>query len=204
MELTREIYINGSSSPLATGRLAAFVIEDNAGLQLDGLELSINNFDNAINIPNSKAVVEIALGYDTVYKMGQFIAQDISATRNSINIKAISQDLSIGRLRQNRVYKNITLEDMLKTIASDLNLTLQLDSSLNTQVDYYLQENKASLEILAELAEIFYAVANVKDKNLVFVSKENTKKLEIDVDNILGIVKQGSSSKVYNGVVYNG
>lgn len=93
---------------------------------------------------------------------------------------------------------------MLKTLANDLDVILQLDNNLKTkQVGYYLQENKTSLEVLAGLSEIFYAVANIKDNYLVFISKENTKELEINIEDAFSITKQDNASKYYNGVVYN-
>ncbi len=60
-----------------------------------------------------------------------------------------------------------------------------------------------NVEILAELSEIFYCIANIKDNYLVFISKENTKELEIDIENILSVTKQDDSSKYYDGVIYN-
>lgn len=205
MELKYQVYINNQLSELATEKLMNFAIEDNSGLQLDSLDLSINNADDSITIPQTNAVIEIAIGYDgDLFKMGKFVAQNINATSSVISIKAISQDLTKGRIKQNRVFKQKTLDDVLKTLASDLSLTLQLDNNLKTkQVDYYLQENKSSLEILAELSEIFYSIANIKDNNLVFISKENTKSIEIKEEDILSITKQDVNNKHYAGVIYN-
>lgn len=38
---------------------------------------------------------------------------------------------------------------------------------------------------------------------MVFISKENTKELEINIEDVLSITKQDNSSKYYNGVIYN-
>lgn len=205
MELKYQVYINNQLSELATEKLMNFAIEDNSGLQLDSLDLSINNADDSISIPSTNSIIEIAIGYDdNLYKMGKFVAQNINATSSVISIKAISQDLTKGRIKQNRVFKQKTLDDVLKTLANDLDLTLQLDNNLKTkQIAYYLQENKTSLEILAELSEIFYCIANIKDNKLVFVSKENTKSIEIQEEEIISITKQDINSKYYNGVIYN-
>ena len=205
MELKYQVYINNQLSELATEKLMNFGIEDNSGLQLDSLDLSINNADDSITIPQTNAVIEIAIGYDgELFKMGKFVAQNINATSSVISIKAISQDLTKGRIKYNRVFKQKTLDDVLKTLASDLSLSLQLDNNLKTnQIAYYLQENKTSLEILAELSEIFYSIANIKDNKLVFVSKENTKSIEILEEDILSITKQDVNNKHYAGVIYN-
>lgn len=78
--------------------------------------------------------------------MGKFVAQNIDASSTTISIKAISQDLNKGKIKHNRVFKNTSLDDVLKTLANDLNLILQLDNNLKTnQISYYLQENKTSL-----------------------------------------------------------
>lgn len=203
--MKKEVHINGEISELATEKLLSFTIEDNSGLQLDSLELSINNADDSVELPQGNAIIELAIGdEDNLYKMCKFVAQNIDASSSVISIKAISQDLTKGRIKYNRVFKNKSLEDILKTLANDLDLTLQLDNNLKTkQIGYYLQENKTSLEVLAELSEIFYAIANIKDNYLVFISKENTKELEIEIEDILSITKQDISNKYYNGVTYN-
>ncbi len=205
MELKSQVFINGKFNKDATDRLLSFSIEDNIGLQLDSLTLNINNADDIITIPNNNSTIELAIGYnDSIYKMGEFIAQKVDATSTVISINAISQDLSRGRVTYNRVFKNISLEDILKTLASDLDLTLKIDDTFkNKRVDYYLQENKTSLEVLAELSEIYYATANIKNNNLIFYNKNISKEIQIEEANILSITKQDSSQKHYSGVIYN-
>lgn len=205
MGIKAEVYINNQLSSFATKQLNSFVIEDNIGLELDTLNLEINNAGSFITIPETDAVLELQIGWlgQSLYKMGKFTAQFINATNNIINIRAVSKDLKKGKIKRNRVFKNQTLEEVLKTIANDLKVSLKVENSLKTkEVDYYLQDNQTSLEVLAELSEIFYAVANIKDKILVFISKYNIKEIEIDTTNILKIVKQDSYSKYHNGVYY--
>lgn len=111
MELRKEVYINGMVSELATERLLNFTIEDNIGLQLDSLDLSINNADDSITIPSTNSTIEIAIGYnDDLFRMGKFVAQSIYAISSLISIKAISQDLNKGRIKHNRVFKSKSLE----------------------------------------------------------------------------------------------
>ncbi|MDR2008103.1 MAG: hypothetical protein LBQ34_03925 [Alphaproteobacteria bacterium] len=202
MELKIQIYINNNFSSVATERLLSFNIEDNSGLQLDNMLLEINNYDDGIAIPKTNSIIELAIGSgEHIYKMGRFIAQNISSTDSIITISCISQDLNFGRIKHNRVFKDKSLEDILKTLANDLDLGLY--NNVNAQVGYYLQENKTSLEVLAELSEIFFAVANIKDNNLVFVSKENPKEVSINDADILNIAIKDNSKKYYNGVMLN-
>ena len=208
MGLTYQIYINGRSNDLATKRMMSFEIIDNIGLQLDSLSISINNADKTIEIPTNNVEIELAIGddnkgYDNLYKMGKFIAQYIDANSSTISINAISQDLSKGRVRKNRVFKAKSLQDILQTLANELNLKLQIDKTLALkQIDYYIQDNKTSTELIYELSEIFYAVANIKDGNLIFISKDNIKTLKINENNILSIKQGNTNNKLYSGVMY--
>ncbi|MFL1781409.1 Phage protein D [Candidatus Hepatincolaceae symbiont of Richtersius coronifer] len=202
-----KLYINDQFSELASNRILSFKLIDNMGLSLDSLEITINNSDKAIAIPKENAILELALkdvhNAEAEYKMGKFIAQYIDATSNIIKIQAISQDLSTARIRHNRVFKNKSLKEILQTLAADLDLRLQIDTTLSSNIiNYYLQEEKTSLEILGELAEIYGAIANIKDNNLIFILKENVKKLEIAENTILSINKVDSLNKVYKGVQY--
>ncbi len=205
MELIKEVYINGKINELATKRLSDFTIEENIGLQLDSLDITINNNDNAIEIPKEKSDIEIAIGYGVnLYRMGKYIAHNIDATSTSIFIKCLSKDLSEGKIKLNRVFKDKTLGEILATIANDLKLELQIEKSFkNKKIKYLLQDNKTNLEILAELSEIFYALVTIKDNKLTFIHKDEKKSVCIKISNILNLKKRDYISNYHQGVIYN-
>ncbi|MFL1781126.1 hypothetical protein ABSA28_00843 [Candidatus Hepatincolaceae symbiont of Richtersius coronifer] len=60
--------------------------------------------------------------------------------------------LKYQRIKQNRVFNNISLKDVCQTLATSLGLSLNFNITLLTkQGAYYLQDTKTDLEVLLEL-----------------------------------------------------
>lgn len=195
------LYINESLNSETSKRVDSFKIEDNSENSLDSLELSILNHDYSISPPKTKATIEVEVEET---KMGRFLVQFVETSEGIIHLQGISQDLSKARVRQTRVFKEKPLGDVLNTISGELGVSLQVSPQLKSKkINYYLQDNKTNLEVIMELGEIFFAIANIKDKNLVFVSKDNKKYVDILENDILNICIKDAGHKLYEGALSN-
>lgn len=194
-----DVLINGVKKDILNGKISSFRIIDNIGTYLDELNITIDNADYTFEVPKNKGTIEFVINN---IKMGLFNIEYVDNNSSVIEIQAISQDLSLGRIKQNRVFKNNSLKDVCQTLATSLGLSLNFDSTLlSKQISYYLQDNKTDLEVLLELSEIFYSIANIKDNELVFINKEKAQSIiNISEVDIISANRVDTDNKVYKGV----
>lgn len=205
MELNKEIIINGvNQSSLLSNRINSFTIKESETLEVSSLVLQLDNSDNKIIPPTKNATTELNIGYKQVFNMGKFVVQLIENNHSTIILTALAQDLTKGRVKQNKVFKNQPLSSILNTLANNLGLTLQLDPVLSPNIiPYLLQQNQTDLSLLHELGELFYSIAMIKDGSLVFWDKDTLfikPPIILNDYDILNISYKDTEYKVYKGV----
>ncbi len=197
-----KIYINNQEATALQNKLLSFELQDNINNNLDSLVLEVDNSQAELEVPENDAQVQLKIGLNDLYSMGSFTINQIENTSFKIVLNAYSCNLKKAFTKHNRTFKNISLQNVLQTLASSLGLSLQLDSTLqNKQIDYLLQSNKTDLAIIKELGVIYYAIANIKNNTLIFLQKDKSQEqITLNNDNILEIEQQDNKYKLYNGV----
>ncbi len=184
-------------------RIDYFEIIDNSNTSLDSLEIRIINDDLGFAVPEKGGKVAITIREGEEYlKMGEFIVNSVNYDDEGITLLAHSSDLTVAKIHKKRSFSGKTLKEILESLAGDLGLSLELESSLQSiSLDYFLQKDETNLEAIARLGELYNAIANLKGDILVFIPKSSqTKEITIEDLEIETIEKQNENGFFYKGV----
>lgn len=136
--------------------------------------------------------------------------KDYKSDENTGIIKISARSINFSTVLGNytREFKKQTLEELLQVLANLLNIqkVVITHTLKSTKILYYLQHNKSNIEAIQELADIFYAVANIRNNTLYFLQKRvrnfaYTK--EILLSKILKYKNVKTETTQYNGIEYS-
>ncbi len=167
-------------------RLLNLRITDEAGMKSDTASLTIDNRANAVEVPRRGVIMKIALGYDKtgLVQMGAYTVDEVSSEGpvRTLTISAKAADMQAGlKVRKTRAWVNITLGELVETIAGEHDLQPQVTDALAAidiapvpykQLD---QTNESDLHLLTRLATQYDAIAKPANGFLLFVSKGEAK-----------------------------
>lgn len=157
------------------GRLMSLQLTDNKGFETDQLDITLDDHDGLLDLPPRGAVVDIAFGWQEtgLVEKGSFTVDEVShsGTPDMLTIRARSADLRSGLTTQReRAWHEITVGDIIKTIAGENDLIPIIASALAGQTIAHMdQTNESSANFITRLAEQFDAIATVKSGRLLFV-----------------------------------
>lgn len=149
-------------------RLDSIRLTDNRGMEADTLDINLSDHDGALAIPPRGAKIELWLGWTTnglIYK-GSYTVDETehSGAPDVLSIRARSADLrETLKTKREQTWKDVTLREILSTIALRSQLDLKIAPSLSGQTIAHLdQANESDANIITRLAEQFDAVIGVK------------------------------------------
>lgn len=167
-------------------RLLNLRITDEAGMKSDTASLTIDNRDNAVEIPRRGVIMKVALGYSAsgLVQMGAYTVDEVSTEGpvRTLTISAKAADMQAGlKVRKTRAWAGITLGELVETIAGEHDLQPQVTEALAAidiapipykQLD---QTNESDLHLLTRLAKQYDAIAKPANGFLLFVAKGEAK-----------------------------
>lgn len=161
-------------------RLISLTLIDEAGQKSDSAEITLDDRDYRIALPEVGAKLTIALGLvGALVEIGTYVVDEISGALapDLVTIRARAADmLGAIRARRTRSWKEVTLEDIVKTIAGQYRLTPQISDSLKAQFYAYLaQTAESDLNLLTRLAKDLDAVAKPAGGALLVVKRGEAK-----------------------------
>ncbi|GHT91944.1 hypothetical protein FACS1894122_05090 [Alphaproteobacteria bacterium] len=166
------VKINGSdSTEIIKKRLISISTNDEAGFKSDSCEIVLDDFDDAIALPQSGAKIEVSLGYKEtgIIKIGDYFLKEVSVEgpRQVMHIRAHAINNSL-RSQISDSFDG-TIGELVNKIATSQGLKPAVAQELaNIKLDNIEQFGESSLNLLTRLAGQYGAVAKPSNGFLVF------------------------------------
>ena len=158
-------------------RLLSLVVKDEAGFKSDTVEITLDDRDNAIELPLPGAPLIVFMGYKETFlaPMGVFTADEVVAKgppdRVTIRGKAVNLGGSIKE-QKTRNWDDKTIEDIVGTIAGEHGLEPKVAEELKPFLYEHLdQTDESDINFLTRIAKDHDAIATVKGEALLFIGK---------------------------------
>jgi len=156
-------------------RLISLTLTDNRGFEADQLDISLDDSDGKLDLPQKGVEVRLSLGWKDsgLVDKGSYTVDEVShsGAPDTLTIRARSADLRSGLTTQReRSFHQQTVGEIVNTIAAENDLQPMVSSALASQlVDHIDQTNESSANLLTRLAAQFDAIATVKGGRLLFI-----------------------------------
>lgn len=150
---------------LLADRLISLRVTDKAGLDSDELEITLDDRDGAVTLPETGAGLELSLGYQEtgLTRIGQFRVDEVesSGPPQTVIIRGRPANLA-GSIRQARrhSWEGVQLEQIVKDIAA--RNKLKPVCRVKATVSRVDQMNESDLHFLTRIAQQYDATATVK------------------------------------------
>jgi len=163
-------------------RLISIKTTDEAGFKSDTCTIDLDDRDGLIALPRKGAKLDIYLGYEKtgISKVGVYTVDEISLTGfpETLSISGKAADMSVGELKsqKTRHFDNITLGDLVKTIAGSNGLVGKTSADLAAiQLGHVDQTQESDLHLLTRLAKQYGGVAKVTNDHLILAKAGESK-----------------------------
>ncbi len=211
------ILINDKNvTDLFQNRLISLTLSDERGNKADQLDISLDDSDGLLPLPEKKAIIKIWLGFkqpkSTLPSLrtttaltfkGSFVVDEITYSNQSsidtLQITARSADFKGPlKVKREQSWHKITLADLLQTIAARNELTPRISGTLaTTLIDHIDQTDESDISFLNRLAKRYDAICTIKDSNLLFAEIGNATTVSGKPLPVLIIDKRETSSYTY-------
>ena len=156
-------------------RVLSIKVNDEAGQKSDTLDITLDDRDNALSIPEARAEMQIWLGYgdgDLTY-MGRFTIDEVALKTNpsTMTIRGKASDSSPEfKASKTRSWHQVTIGEIVSTIAGEHSLTPAVHVSYEGKtVDHIDQEAESDGHFLTRLGKLYGAIAKPADGRLLFI-----------------------------------
>ena len=153
---------------------------DYANLKSDELKFEVAG---SYNIPKEEDVIELWIGYKEtgVWSCGTFVVQSLPFNKTNTTIRATATNFTQNLKSKNtKTYKEQTVKQIVETVAS--RNKLEIKCNIEESLKYIIQKDESDLHFLTRLAKEHDAVFKIKRDILIFLKKEDTTKVIIDLN----------------------
>ena len=157
-------------------RMLGLSISDEAGLKSDQAEITLDNRDNAITLPNDLNVpLIISTGYKETFllPMGTYVFDEVTTKGPPDTLIIRGKAANLGGSIQNQKTRNwddVTLGQIVRTIEHDLDPKIA-QAYQDISYDHLDQTDESDINFLTRLAHDHDAMATVKGQALLFIGK---------------------------------
>lgn len=158
-------------------RLLSLVVSDEAGFKSDTVEITLDDRDNAIELPLPGVPLIVFMGYKETFlaPMGVYTADEVVAKgppdRITIRGKAVNLGGSIKE-QKTRNWDDKTIEDIVGTIAAEHEMEPKVAEALKAfNYEHLDQTDESDINFLTRIGKDHDAIATVKGGALLFVGK---------------------------------
>ena len=172
MQPAFKLTVSGTDiTSVVADRLISLSITDEAGVKSDRLELVLDDRDQRLAIPPTKAVITASIGYsDQLVSKGQFTVEEVelAGPDRTMTIRANATGASKGAgAAKERSWDDTTLGKIARSIAGKHGWTPAISPDLdNIKIDH-IDQHENDLQFLVRLAADNGAVAKVSHSKLV-------------------------------------
>ncbi len=176
------IVINDNNvTSLIQGRLISLTLKDERGNKADQLDITLDDSNDQLTLPNKKSVIQVWLGYKEkgfkhqplIFK-GSFTVDEINYSHqngtDTLRITARSADFKGPlKVKREKSWHNLTLESIINTIATRHDLKPRISPTLATEkIDHIDQTDESDIAFLNRVAKRFDAICSIKSGHLLF------------------------------------
>ncbi len=164
-------------------RLLSLRVTDEAGIKSDTVDIKLDDRDALIAWPEHGAELEVSLGYKEtgLTRIGLYVVDEVEhgGPPNALTIRAKASDMRHSlKAPRTRVWDNVTLADMLTTIAGEHGLVPKIGESLAAVSYAHIDQTEESdLHLLTRLARENSAVTKPVAGNLIFTPRGESKSI---------------------------
>ncbi len=155
-------------------RLMQLTLTDNRGMEADQLDITLDDSDGLLDLPTRKAEIRLALGWEDIglIDKGSYTVDEVehSGTPDQLTIRARSADLREGITeKKERSWHKTTVGAIVRKIAAENDLEPAISPELEAQAVAHMdQTSESDANFLTRLADLFDAIAAIKDGHLLF------------------------------------
>ena len=167
------ITVNGSDiTGLVNGRLLQLAVTDEAGVNSDRLEIRLDDRDQRLSIPPTKATVSVAIGYEggSLVEKGTFVIEDIEFTgpERTMTLRGTSIGASRGAgASREASWHDTTLGKIAGSIAQRHGWKPVVSKEMADIKVEHADQHENDLQFLSRLAAENDGVAKVADGRLI-------------------------------------
>lgn len=162
---------------LIHSRLISLSISDEIGIVSDTMTMELDDRDSAFALPSSGAVLSVAMGYDELYPMGQFVADEIelNASPQTLTITARASNSNLHDMGEFKAPKTEswdkkTLTSIVQTIAGRYGITAAISATFaGIQIDHVDQTEESDCAFIQRLASDYGAAIKIAGGKLMFI-----------------------------------
>ena len=158
-----------------SARVLSIKVNDEAGQKSDTLDITLDDRDELLSIPEARADMQLWLGYDdgAMSYMGRYTIDEVALKSNpaTMTIRGKASDSSPEfKASKTRSWHQQTIGEIVSTIAGEHSLTPSVHTSYTERIiDHIDQENESDGHFLTRLAKLYGAVAKPADGRLLFI-----------------------------------
>lgn len=164
-------------TPQIKDRLLSLTVSDEAGFKSDQVEITLDDRDNAIELPLPGAPLVVFMGYKETFlvPMGIYTADEVVAKGppDTVTIRGKAANLG-GSIKEQKTrnWDEKTIQDIVSTIAGEHGLEPKVaEAYADFFYEHLDQTDESDLNFLMRIAKEHDALAAVKGQTLLFIGK---------------------------------
>ena len=179
MELTPDfsISINGSST-FPKERVISIRTTDEAGIVSDSCEIELDDFDAALQFPNTEAKVIVSLGYKEtgLTKIGTYFVREISVD-GARHIVRFQCNAASKAMRSQKTKTNEgTIEDKIQEMGTEFDFDPEISDDLKgVDLTAHLQFAESDMNYMTRISQKIGAVVKPVDEHLIIANEGSGK-----------------------------
>lgn len=164
-----------------SNRIISLTLTDNRGFEADTVDITIDDSDGKMAIPDRGAKLSLKLGWQgaPLVDKGEYIVDTIehSGAPDKLTLAAKSADFRDSLLNKKSIsYPPQTLGSLVATIAAAHGLSSRVAPTLSgVAITQKIQSNESDANLLTRLAGEHDAMAGIKNGAIIFIAKGNGK-----------------------------
>lgn len=176
------IEVNGSDiTQLVADRLFSLAVTDEAGVNSDRVEMVIDDRDQRLSIPPTKATMQVWIGYeDQLIDRGTYTVEEVELQGNprmmTIRGNAIGASKGSGAARETS-WHDTTLGTIARSIASRHKWQASVSADLDSIKIDHADQHENDLQFLSRLAAESGAVVKVASGRLILAPHGQAKRV---------------------------
>jgi len=158
-------------------RLLSLVVTDEAGFKSDTVEITLDDRDNAIELPLPGVPLIVFMGYKETFlaPMGVFTADEVVAKGPPDRIAIRGKAANMGgalKEQKTRNWDDKTIEDIVDVIAGEHDLKPKVAEKFKPfKYEHLDQTDESDINFLTRIGKDHDAIATVKGDALIFLGK---------------------------------
>lgn len=160
--------------------LISLTLTDNAGSESDRLAITVS-LPDSVATPKKGAVLRLGLGFNgELIDKGQYVVDEVTSSGPPRRVQIVANAAPMDNRKQpgslqtqkTRSFDDVTLGDLVKTVASDHGLVPRINSELDSiKITHVDQVGESDMNLLTRLAKRYGAVSKPANGYWLFLKE---------------------------------